>query len=434
MFGTSGIRGLYGKEVNEGLAIKVANAFSEKDIAIGRDTRKTGIPLSMAAASGALAAGRDVILLGIVPTPTVALATRKHSCNGIMVTASHNPGEYNGMKLISQSKEIDREYERKISERCSRNPILAEWDKVGKTTEDNGTIKNHIDLVLERVDSQAIMRAKPKVVVDCNGAGAVITPMLMRDLGCDVSVMNDSLEGFARPSEPNEKNLQGLIERMRSEKADFGLAHDGDADRVVIVDDSGSVLPLDVQLAMMIEHELENSRNRKIISTMEASLAVREVVEQNEGSIIITPVGSTYVAESLEKENALFGGEPCGEYIYKKGVHVPDAILAAAKFAELFCAKGRFSEQKKKYRQYFMAREKFRAANKYDAVGKIKKEITIEGRRSEEDGIRVDEDDGWFLIRASGTEPIVRLTMEYKTAKRLEGRKAQLVEAIKRSL
>jgi phosphomannomutase len=163
-----------------------------------------------------------------------------------MITASHNPGEYNGMKLISQFKEIDKEYEKRISERCTQNPNLADWDKVGKTTEDNEIIKNHIDLVIEQVDSAAIMRAKPKVIVDCNGAGAVITPMLMRDLGCEVTVMNDSLEGFARPSEPNEKNLQGLIERMRSEKADFGLAHDGDADRVVVVDDTGSVLPLDV--------------------------------------------------------------------------------------------------------------------------------------------------------------------------------------------
>jgi phosphoglucosamine mutase len=167
---------------------------------------------------------------------------------------------------------------------------------------------------------------------------------------------------------------------------------------------------------------------------MEASLAVREVVGQNEGNIIITPVGSTYVSEVLEEEKALFGGEPCGEYIYEKGVHVPDAMLAAAKFAELFCAKGKFSEQKKKYKQYFMAREKFKAANKYDAVEKIKKEITIEGKRSEEDGIRVDEDDGWFLIRASGTEPIVRLTMEYKSKERLETRKTELIELMKKYL
>ncbi|HID72504.1 TPA: hypothetical protein EYP38_01065, partial [Candidatus Micrarchaeota archaeon] len=368
MFGTSGIRGLYGKEVTESLAIKVANAFSDRDIAIGRDIRRTGVPLSMAAASGALAAGKDVIRLGIVPTPTVALATKKHSCNGIMITASHNPGEYNGMKLISETKEIDKAYEKKVSERCTQELRLSEWDKVGKTSDDNEIIKNHIDLVLEQVDTTLIKSRKPKVVVDCNGAGAVITPMLMRDLGCEVSVMNDSLEGFSRPSEPNEKNLQGLIERMRSEKADMGIAHDGDADRTVIVDDLGNVLPLDVQLAMMIEHELERSDNKKIISTMEASLAIREVVQNAGGSIDITPVGSTYVSEELEKLGALFGGEPCGEYIYEKGVHVPDAMLASAKFVELFCMKGRFSEQREKYHQYSMAREKLQAANKYDAV------------------------------------------------------------------
>jgi len=430
MFGTSGIRGLYGSDVNEALAMKVANAFADRDLSVGRDIRKSGLPLMLAASSGAMAGGRDVINLGIVPTPTVALATKKHNSNGIMITASHNPDEYNGLKLISETREIDKSYEKKIIERLGQDPRLSQWDAVGSSRRDEEIIGNHISMILENIDTNLIRQKKPKVMVDCNGAGTVITPKLMEELGCEVMAINDSLDSFSRPSEPNEKNLGILIEKMRRGGFDFALAHDGDADRVIVVDDQGSILPLDVQLAMMVGHEMGKSDNRKIITTMEASLSLREVVGELGGSLTITPVGSTYVSEALEKKDALFGGEPCGEYVYSKGVHVPDAILACAKFAELFCMNGRFSEQRKAYATYPMAREKFRAANKYDALEKIKPEIRIDGKRCEDDGIRVDEDDGWFLIRASGTEPIVRLTMEYESEEKLKQRKQALESTI----
>lgn len=439
MFGTSGIRGVYGSDVTELLAMKIANAFADKSIAIGRDIRNTGISLSLAAAAGAMAAGKDVFHLGIVPTPTVALATKKQECNGIMITASHNPDQYNGLKLISESKEITKDYEKKILERYNQETRLSNWDKIGKSTNDNEILSDHKGLITNQVDDKIIAKTKPKLIIDCNGAGSVITPDLMKELGCDVQVMNSSLDGFTRPSEPNEANLQELIKRMKTEKADLGIAHDGDADRVVMVDNNGEILPLDVQLAIMIDHEMQHSNNNKIISTMEASLAIREVVESNGGNITITPVGSTYVSETLEQKNALFGGEPCGEYVYQKGVHVPDGILAAAKFVEIFCLNGNLSEQRKKYKQYFMAREKFNVSSdqKYTIVDEIKSKIVdlnINGNRTETDGIRVDEEDGWFLIRASGTEPLVRLTMEYKSKQKLEERKKLLIENIKKYL
>jgi phosphoglucosamine mutase len=180
----------------------------------------------------------------------------------------------------------------------------------------------------------------------------------------------------------------------------------------------------------MIEHELSKSKNKKIVTTVEASLMIREVVEESGGKIEITPVGSTYVGDVLEKQNALFGGEPCGEYIYQKGVHVPDAPLAVAKFLEIFCENGKFSNLKKKYKQNFIARDKFPSKDKHAAMERMRKNINIDGKIRDDDGIRVDEEDGWFLIRASGTEPIVRLTIEYKTKKRLEDRKKELTEII----
>ena len=424
MFGTSGIRGLYGKDITEELAFRVGNIFAGKTLVVARDLRKSGVPLTMAVEVGALCAGSDVIDGGIAPTPTLALAAQDR---GIMVTASHNPPEYNGLKLIERSKEIGKELEQDITMQYSKPPRIAPAGSFFQKE----IIGQHKEMIMSMVDSAVIERRKPKVLVDCNGAAAVLTPYLLSDLGCRVTSVNASLECFNRASEPNEKNLGHLMELVKMTGADFAVGHDGDGDRCVIVDDTGSMLAFDVQLAMMIEHEMSQSRNKKIISTVEASLAIRDVVHDLGGQIEITPVGSTHVGHMLEKEDALFGGEPCGEYIYRDGVHVPDAPLAVAKFAEIFCTKGKFSELKKKYKQHFIVRERFPSKQKRKAIAKIKKGIKIKGKVRDDDGIRVDEDDGWFLIRASGTEPIVRLTMEYKTEEKLEKRKQELSKLIK---
>jgi len=437
LFGTSGIRGLYGKDVTEELSLKIANIFADTDVVVGRDTRQTGMSLSEAAISGVMARGKNAIALGLVPTPTLALSTRKHACNGIMITASHNPPEYNGLKLFSNGMEISRASEKEIEKAYSQGDShLAEWDKVGKLSFEKGAIFEHMALISSLVDTAAIKKRKPKVVIDCNGAGSSMTPNLLKDLGCDVTVLNGGTVGFGRPSEPNEKNLSELAALVLKMGADLGLAHDGDADRTIAVDEKGRVLPLDVQLAIMCQHELRRSKNKnkKIVSTMEASLAVREAVESEGGSITITPVGSLHVSEEMEKQNAVFGGEPCGEYIFSKGIMVPDGPLAAVKMIEIFVQNGLLSSLASKFKTNPMAREKFSAKKKYEVVDAIKKEIKIEGKRSEEDGIRVDEDDGWFLIRASGTEPFVRLTMEYKSKDKLEQRKKELSRLIAKEI
>ncbi len=432
MFGTSGIRGIYGQDITEGLALKIANIFASGTLVAGRDIRESGVPLMEAVAAGALASGADVVDLGIVPTPTVAIYPNR----GIMVTASHNPPEYNGLKLMEKGKEIGKALEKEITQAYRESHF-----RMGRTPGRKGTdpeaVDRHKAMVMGLVDCEAIARKKPKIVVDCNGAAAVITPSLLSDLGCVVVSVNASLEGFARPSEPNEKNLSYLGGIVRSAGADFAIAHDGDGDRCVVFDETGTMLPLDAQLAMMMEHELASSKNKKIVSTLEASLAVSDAVKRAGGKIAITPVGSTFVADELERQEALFGGEPCGEYIYAGGVHVPDAVLAAAKFAEIFCVDGRFSKLKARYPQHFMAREKFPAHDRQAAMERIVKAVRASGITGEvrsDDGVRVDEEDGWFLIRASGTEPIVRLTMEYKAKEKLEARKKELAALIGKSL
>jgi phosphoglucosamine mutase len=437
MFGTSGIRGIYGKEVNEELALKIANIFAEKDVVVARDTRNTGEALVNAVIAGILSAGKNAIFIGIAPTPTLALSTKKYRCNGIMITASHNPPEYNGLKLFSEGVEISRKKEKEIKEKYKKNKLnYANWDSLGQLRKDGRALEEHKELIKNLVEKTAIKTKKPRVVVDANGAGTVITPPILRELGCEVITINDSLVGFSRGAEPNAENLKMLSEKVVEEGADLGIGHDGDGDRTIIVDERGNVLNFDVQLAIIVEHELEKntSAKKKVVSTVEASLIVRETVENAGGELIITPVGSLYVSEALEREDAIFGGEPCGEYIFKNGVHVPDGILTAAKFVEVFCEKGMLGELSKKYKTYPVVRRKFLCENskKAEVVRKIKKEIKLSGKLREEDGIRIDDEEGWFLIRASGTEPAIRLTAEYKNVEMLNKRVEELSAIIKK--
>jgi len=438
MFGTSGIRGVYGKDITPLLAQRVAAIFSGRQLAVGRDIRESGPALLDAVCRGAFSAGADVLDLGVVPTPTVAFATKKLRIRGIMLTASHNPPEYNGLKLIEGGKEIGKELEREITRRYKAGEGAKAPARDGKTSlaHDSSIIEDHKHAITAMVDGKAIAKRKPKIIVDCNGAAATITPYLLSDLGAKVVSVNASLDCFNRASEPSAANLSYLPALIRESGADFAIAHDGDGDRCMVLDERGEALPLDAQLAIMIEHELENSKNKKIISTVESSLAIRDVVERAGGKITVTPVGSTFVGDALEESDALFGGEPCGEYIFSSGVHVPDAVLAAAKFAEIFCKKGAFSKLKTRYPQNPMAREKFQAKDKRKAMDGIIAQVRslgIDGTVRADDGIRIDEPDGWFLVRASGTEPIVRLTMEYKTEARLLERKKELAAIISKN-
>lgn len=419
MFGTSGIRGIYGKEITPELALRIANAFSSSDIAIARDTRETGPVLEKAAIAGALCAGRDAVSLGMAPTPILAYATVKHNANGIMVTASHNPPEYNGLKLVSDGLEITKAQEGRVLENYAKGPSLSSWDETGTCGSDDSIVQDYMEFILPMIDAESIRRRAPKVVVDCNGAAAVATPELLESLGCSVTAINMQKKGFARPSEPSGKNLSALCEKVRETGADLGLAHDGDGDRIALVDEAGNFVNMDVQLSLMIMHELEK-RKGKVVSTVESSLIIRDAVSGAGGELAITPVGSTYVGESLRENSAVFGGEPAGEYIYSGGVHVPDGILGAAKFAEIFAQKGKISALAASFSPSPMVREKYETKDKRKAMEKILSGMDIEGKVSTIDGVRVDSDDYWALMRPSGTEPVIRLTLEAKSRDVLE--------------
>jgi phosphoglucosamine mutase len=346
-----------------------------------------------------------------------------------MITASHNPLDHNGIKLMAKGRELTPEEGNKIAAEYIAKKHHTSASK-GLVQQDNSIVKEHMELVLKQVKPEKPLR----VVVDCNGAASVITPYVLSALGCKVISINTSLEEFFRPSEPKEENLTTLAAAVRATGADLGIAHDADGDRCIVLDRTGEQIPMDIQLAMMIEEELAKSSNKKIAATVEASLLIRETVEQHGGKVTITPVGSTYLALEIENHGAYFAGEPCGEYIYSKGVLAPDGVLTAAKFVEL-ASKQELSELKKKYKHYPIARERYPTADRQAAMKKITAEVIRSySKFSSLDGIRVDEEDGWFLVRPSGTEKIIRLTMEYKDKAKLEKKKAEIEKIIQRSV
>jgi phosphoglucosamine mutase len=421
MFGTSGIRGIFNKDVTAELALEVGMSLftdEQKTLFIGRDTRPSGIVLENALAAGALSAGGDVVRLGIAPTPTISYASR--SSLGAMITASHNPPEYNGIKLFENGEEITREAEKKIERIVKeRSWVLRE---PGKDSSLSSAVKEHSSLILGAVDTSLIGKKKPKVLVDAgNGAGGVIMPYVLREAGCRVVTLNCEPSGFfSRPLEPNAQNLQQASEAVRAMGADLAIAHDGDADRAVILDEKGELLGLDTQLALMCSQILKEKKG-PVITTVEASLAIREAIESGGGKAIVTSVGSLHVAQTLVRNRGIFGGEPCGEYIFPKNHLVPDGIMAGLKFAELFCSIGSLHLAAEKITKYPMKRAKYPCRDKGKAMSAIaEKAKSLGGKANSEDGIRLDFEDSWVLMRASGTESIIRITCEHKDKKGLE--------------
>lgn len=426
MFGTSGIRGLYGSDVTPELARKVGNAVGlrGKKLVLARDTRSTSPILAKALAAGAMAAGCNVIDIGVAPTPLLAYACMKENCDGAMITASHNPPEYNGVKLFMHGMEYTKSQEKEVERAVAAGERISEWKAAGQMSVKDCS-REYVGYLLSKADSASIKSVAPKVLVDAGNAAACrIGPELLEAAGCVVVRHYCDKPGeFKRNLEPNPSTLADASALVKKEKCDFGIAFDGDGDRAIAIDEKGNVLPLDVQLAMFCKHFIAKAKdgNKKIVSTVEASLTVRETVESLGGTVAITPVGSLHVAEEVKKQGAIFGGEPCGEYVFPFATPCAEGMLSALFIAEIFAASGKLSTLASSIKTYNMDRHKYKCpADRKDAIMQaIAARPQLEGKLSTVDGLRYDFDDGWMLIRASGTEPAIRLTCEARTQKRL---------------
>jgi phosphoglucosamine mutase len=410
LFGSSGIRGITNKEVTTDLALKVGLALgkTKRSAVVGRDPRIAGEMIEHAIISGLLSAGCDVVRIGMVSTPTLAYATKDYDC-GVMITASHNPAEYVGIKLwnpdgmafdSSQQEEIEDCIEKEDFEHVS-------WDKIGNVSEDANAIRQHTNMILQNVK-----RSSKRVIIDCGcGAGSTITPYVLRKMGCEVITLNSQPDGYfpARNPEPNDANLTLLKTAVKEFGADIGIAQDGDADRMMAIDEKGEFITGDEMLALFARHECDEGA--KIVVPVDTSMMVDDALPGS--TVIRTRVGDVYVAEEIKKCNADIGGEPSGSWIFPKISYCPDGIFASAKIMELIESRT-LSELKEELPHYPTYRGTVKCDNERKAhvMEVVHSKLDKCGNISDIDGIRVEMDNGWVLVRPSGTEPKIRITAE----------------------
>jgi phosphomannomutase / phosphoglucomutase len=427
LFGTNGIRGVVGKDLSVDLAYRVgssvATLFKGRPVLVGRDGRASGRMIVEGVVSGILAQGNDVQDHDIITTPALQYLVKvSHGGAGIVVTASHNPPEYNGFKVIDiDGVEIPREKEAFVEDAVQRNHWTLSNQPGRRIKQER--IRVYLDSIakhLEGIDHELFKRLT--VVVDVgNGVSALTTPMLLQSLGCKVVVINGNIDGSfpGRLSEPRPENLTALSRAVLHEKADLGIAHDGDGDRAIFVDETGTVHWGDRSFAVVEDMVLSENPGSKIVTPLNSSMAVKEIADKRNGRLILTKVGSIYVSRTMLKENAILGGEENGGIFYAPHHPVRDGTMAATLILKVILTNGQsLSKLMSRLPSYHMSKEKVTCKNSNDCdramrrlSEKLKDQIS-----STMDGIKVDENGrGWVLIRPSGTEPLIRIYAEGKT-------------------
>jgi phosphoglucosamine mutase len=409
LFGSSGIRRLADRNLLE-IAFKTGVALGQTyhDVVIGRDTRTSGNAIKFSLLSGLLATGARCRDAGIVPTPTLAAAVEKSQI-GAMITASHNPPEYNGIKLFNpDGSSFDIKQQTDLEAIIEANPAITSWEGIQNDcipyTE---AIENHLTKICKNLPSIP----KVKVVVDCAcGAASVITPILLRRMGCEVIALNSHPSGFfPHVIEPIEENLGDLMRICREMKA-VGIAHDGDADRMMAVNEKGRFITGD-KLMVILAKQINA---REIITTVDASM----VTEESGFRTRRTRVGDSFVSEELRKSGD-FGGEPSGAWIFPKNSLCPDGIYAAAVLVEI-ASGGSLASIVDNIPQYPILRGSVpsKGAEFSQIVKSLSKIKSMQIDLS--DGCKLIFADGWLLCRPSGTEPKIRITAEAKNESRVK--------------
>ncbi|MGZ8891882.1 MAG: phosphoglucosamine mutase, partial [Halobacteriota archaeon] len=347
LFGTNGVRGIVNRDVTADLALRLAmslGTLTKGTVAVGQDTRISGSMLSYAAIAGLLATGCKVINVGIAPTPAVQYFVRDNADAGIVITASHNPREYNGLKLIAaDGTEFGSEGELAVEDIYYRDaPKLADWRETGELTHVD-ILPAYIEGVMQNVSASDIAKRGFIVAVDTgSGAGSVVTPFLLSKLNCKVTTINAQIDGTfpSRNPEPTEDVLTDLGKIVVSNGADLGVAHDGDADRAVFIDENGDFVNEDVLLAIVVKHVLSKKRG-PVVTPVSSSQRIEDVAEAAGSHVVWTPVGSIHVARVMMQVNAVIGGEGNGGIIFPEHQYCRDGAMTVAKVLEIMTERDR---------------------------------------------------------------------------------------------
>jgi len=424
------MRGIVGENLTPSIAAEYGCAFGtflksrytgkkgKLSVCIGRDSRSSGQMLKSAVATGLCAVGIDVVDLGLVTTPGVGIMVRDLQCNGgVIITASHNPIQYNGIKLLlgngiappSDIAEQIRQYF------LDKHFALVDSPHCGKITSNEQTDATHIARVLAIADKEAIAAKKFKAVLDSvNGAGGRVTKKMLAELGCEVIAINDEPTGiFAHRPEPTARNLTGLCRVVKAKEADVGFAQDPDADRLAIVDEAGTYIGEEYTLALAAKY-IFSRKTGKAATNLSTSRMLDDIAEKAGGQVIRTAVGEANVAKAMLEHDCIIGGEGNGGVIDLRVGPIRDSLVAIALVLQLMAETGKtISQLAGEITGYYMCKDKFAAEQtQAQQILKLAKKAFADAKLDTTDGCRFDFDDGWLHIRPSNTEPVVRVIAE----------------------
>lgn len=432
--GISGMRGLIGENLFPETAAWYGSAFgtflknrhSDKDkltVAVGRDSRPSGRMICSAVTAGLTACGVDVVDLGICSTPGVGIMLRELKCaGGVIITASHNPPPYNGIKLLlengiappsEKAAEIIQLYK-------SRRFSLTDALHCGQVKANDQTDRIHVDKVLGIINKDSILPKKYKIVLDSvNGAGGPEGCLLLEALGCEVIPMNIEPTGlFAHTPEPTKENLVSLCDQVKQSGANIGFAQDPDADRLAIVDENGVYIGEEYTLALAAQYVLSQKKG-SAAANLSTSRMIDDIAAAAGCTVIRTPVGEANVAQAMVQNNCVIGGEGNGGIIDLRVGPIRDSLVGMAFVLQLMADTGKtVSQLASEVGGYTMYKSKYPADKKQaQAVNEKAKAVFKDAQLNTADGCRYDLDDGWIHIRTSNTEPIMRVIIETKDPK-----------------
>ena len=429
LFGTNGVRGVFSEDftlefVND-LTMSLAAYFKKGKILVGYDGRHSSPIVAKIVSSALNYSGLDCYMAGLVPTPCLEYATKKLGYDGgLMITASHNPPRYNGIKPVAfDGVEISRDDE-KIIEKIFDEKNWVRGDSFGKIFEEKNVISTYLNGIISLVDTDSIKTKKFKVCLDLgNGAQSVTARSLCENLNCNVFTINEEINGDfpGRGSEPTPQNLDKLSNLVVNTSSNFGIAFDGDGDRSIFCDENGKILTGDSSALLLCNYLLEKYPNSQVVTCLNSGNIIERIVQKNNSDVVRTKVGSVEVSRRMVKDDALVGYEENGGFMFGKHNHVRDGAMTLALMLDLL-SKSQISLSKniENLPPSFTTKTKIECSLEQSKI--IISELLKEFPDSDtSDGIKIQIDlDNWVMIRPSGTEPIIRIYGESNSQQNLD--------------
>lgn len=421
----SGVRGVIGQSLTPTLLTRFAQAFGTHTgsgtIVVGRDPRTSGEMVKHAVIAGILSSGGRVVDVGVCPVPTVQMQVRRRKAHGgIAITASHNPAEWNALKFIgSNGLFLDGGQARELLDIYHQGEYTkVSGDEIRSVEEVEGAGDAHIKAVIDALGPLPTGSKRLKVVLDsCNGAGSIVGPKLLEALGAEVISINVTPDGsFPRPAEPLPENLGDLCDAVKKHGADVGFAQDMDADRLAIVNEKGIPIGEDYTLVLAALYVLGRERG-PVVANLSTTSALADVAKKFDCPLFLTKIGEVNVTDKMQQQNAVIGGEGNGGVIYPRINFARDSLVGMALVLHLLAESGRtVSQLLDQFPRYTVVKEKMACpSEKIPAILKMLRQEYGEFPLDTRDGVKVTLPEGWFLVRGSNTEPIIRVVAESET-------------------